>query len=230
MSHRPTLYLDQNYISRIAKFTLGQSHHEDFGQLYERLQGSSWLCPASSFHALETEGSYLLPTVQAILEELSHGYSVRPWQEILQHQRTHQTLDLSDILTQEPQWEKPVDVEQLAPLLEVPLEGHLNRRIRTMQQEVRRVLGMLDEETMPPFADLLARLVAFRSRNGERQLLPSDFIDIVMAASLAPYPLHLATDSFVRESLDRLGWGENVYSGKKAGVQELCHIIQGSQR
>ena len=153
MLPQTVLYLDQNYISRIAKYTLEQPNHEDFGQLYLCLQRSRWFTPASPFHALETAGSYLLPTVQTLLEELSKGYWFRSWQDILLQQRTTQSLNLPDILTTEGSWDTPVDVEPFVPLLSIPLEGHLNRRIRKMSEEVRLCLGMLDAEPLPPFPE-----------------------------------------------------------------------------
>lgn len=216
-------YLDQNYVSRIAKFLMGQSGHEVFGELYTALQGSAYIFPASPFHVLELQGGYLLPGFQEIFGQLSKGYWVYHWQEVLAHQLQHERLSPEDLIYQKEDpslWEQEADLSPLEDMVDLPLEGSLNARTRQAQGWLRGKLDITAQQT-PPFLDTLSRCLAFRSLNTERQPHDSDLADLVITATVHPYVTLFGTDRFVREALDRMGMGEGVYSGRTPDLRKL---------
>lgn len=220
------LYLDQNYASRIAKHLLGQVGHQPFDQLYERLLAlDTLICPVSPFHILELRGGYLCPPFQSFFPTLQRGYWVRPWQEILQRQRISRVVQREDFLTTEGSWDQAADLQPLAWIDDYPLEGHLNKRIRQARTALCERLDLPPEDGTLPFLDILARIMAFRSLNHERDPRSSDLADMLIAATTTPYVDILATDRFVRETLDRTGCGQHVYSGRYPDVYRLLRDL-----
>lgn len=221
------LYLDQNYASRIAKHLLGQTGHQPFDLLYERLcADDTILCPVSPFHILELRGGYLCPPFQSFFPQLQRGLWVRHWQEILQRQQQSRGVHREDFFTTNGSWDDPANLQPLAWIEEYPLEGHLNKRIRQARTALCERLDLPPEDATLPFVDVLARLMAFRSLNNERDPRPSDLADMLIAATTKPYVDILATDRFVREALDRTGLGQGVYSGRYPDLHRLLHDLE----
>ena len=213
------VYLDQNYASRIAKELLGQTSHEAFGEVHQALLHVGPVVPPSPFHVLETRGGYLLPTLQVLFGRLSGGIWLRPWQEVVRRQALRGALDRADLLTGSGDWEAPATLDPLELLLDVPLEGTVLARRRTVRAWSAQQLNVPVRDARGlPFFDLLARLVAFRSVDEERADRPSDLTDLVMAATVAPYVDALATDRYVSEILGRVGHDEPVFSGRRPDV------------
>lgn len=213
------VYLDQNYASRIAKYVRGQPSNEAFGEVHRALLDARPVVPPSPFHVLETRGGYLLPTLRVLFDRFSPGTWVRPWQEVVRRQALRGALDRSDLLTSSGAWETPATLTPLGCLLDVPLEGTVLARRRTIRAWAARSLDVPDRDARDlPFFDLLARLVAFRSVDAERADRPSDLTDLVMAATVAPYVDALATDRYVSEILGRVGHDGPVFSGRRPDV------------
>ena len=218
------IYLDQNYASRIAKFLLGQKSHSHFGALFEVLgvevlRGQSVLIPPSPFHVLELRSGYLTPTFQTFYAAFSGGYWVRPWQEVIARQVGRQGLELSDFLTREGSWERAADLQPLEGILSYRLTGGFLERFWQAKALLRGELGL--GEVNVPFLELLAKLLALRSQEAERFTRPSDLTDLVMAATVGPYVDVLATDRYLRELTQRVGYRGRVYSGRVFEVQQL---------
>ncbi|MCB9637313.1 MAG: hypothetical protein H6728_10755 [Myxococcales bacterium] len=220
------IYLDQNYASRIAKHLLGQQGHQPFDVLYERLLSYEVLCPASTFHVLELRGGYLCPPFQEFFPKLQRGLWVRPWQDILALQVQHSSARREDFLTSEGSWEHCADLDELAWIEHFALEGHLNKRVKQARNAICEDRKIDPNGPKLPFVETMARLMAFRSMNNQRDPRGSDFADMVIAATTQPYVDILATDRFVREALDRTGLGKGVYSGRYPDVYRLLQDLQ----
>lgn len=228
------VYLDQNYASRIAKHLLGQGSHEHFGVLYHALlaarDGPSARRPSvppGPFHVLETRGGYLLPTLQALFEELSDGRWVRPWQEVVARQARRGRLDRRDLLVARGAWGLAATTEPLHDLFDQPLRGGFLQRCQRLREVVGERLG-LEPERMRwlPFGQVLVRLVAFRSLDRQRDPRPSDLIDLLMAATVGPYADVLATDRYLRETLQRVGYRRPVFSGRRPEVLRFARELE----
>ncbi len=214
------LYLDQNYASRIAKFLLGQKSHEHFGTLFGVLKGRDVLIPPSPFHVLELRGGYLLPMFKTFYAEFSGGYWVRQWQDVLARQARRPELGLDDFLTHEGSWEEAADLQPLEGVLGFKLTGGFLERSWQAKDLLCEQLGLTSPS--PPFVQLLSRLLAFRSQEAKRYTRPSDLTDLVMAATVGPYVDVLATDRYLREVMERVGYSGRVYSGRRHEVQQLA--------
>jgi hypothetical protein len=213
------LYLDQNYASRVAKFLLGQRSHDHFGTLFKVLKGRDVLIPPSPFHVLELRSGYLLPMFKTFYAEFSGGYWVRHWQDVLARQTQRHEINLDDFLTCEGSWDSPADVRPLEGIFEFKLTGGFLERSWQAKDLLCKQLGLTSPSL--PFVQLLARLLAFRSQEAERYTRPSDLTDLVMAATVGPYVNVLATDRYLREIIERVGYGRRVYSGRRHEVQQL---------
>lgn len=227
------VYFDQNYASRVAKYLLGQPSHEHFGQLYRALRAARALpaelrprIPPSPFHVLETRGGYLLPVLQELFAEFADGRWVRPWQEVVARQARRLErgagLDRRDLLQRGGDWQRAAELSPLHDLLDAPLEGGFFDRCQRLREDLAARLGVDHEKALTlPFARLLVRLVAFRSLDRDRDPRPSDLTDLLMAATVGPYVDALATDRYLRETLQRVGFGAPVFSGRRREVLEL---------
>ncbi len=228
------LYLDQNYASRVAKYLLGQAGHDHFGELYRALHAARTrpprarpVIPPSPFHVLETRGGYLLPVLQGLYAEFSDGRWVRPWREVVARQArrlgAEGRLDRRDLLAPGGDWQAAAELGPLAELLEVPLTGGYFDRCQALREALAGRLGVGRDTAMTlPFVRLLVRLLAFRSLDEERGPRPSDLADLVMAATVGPYVDVLATDRYLRETLQRIGYPGPVFSGRRREVQRLA--------
>ncbi len=224
------LYLDQNYASRIAKFLLGQRGQEHFGTLYEALLSRDLIVPPSPFHVLELREGYLLPTFKSFFADFSRGYWVRPWQEVLQGQVEHGGLELEDLLSPEGSWERAADLGPLEDILDLDLQGSFLERSWRAKDELCQLLGKHETHGYSlPFVRLLSRLLAFRSLEAERYARPSDLTDLVMAATVGPYVDVLATDRYVREIMQRVGYEGQVYSGRRHEVLRLVAMLKDNR-
>jgi len=223
------LYLDQNYVSRITKFRLGQKDHDDFGRLHQLILEKGIIVPPSPFHVLEIHTSYLKPTLVQVFEELSQGYWVRPWQEILDIQKKSPECHIQDLLSQQGSWEHPAELSLLTSITSWHLEGSIFKRTRAAKASLCELLEVSEDDGDLPFLETLSRLLAFRSLNQARQPHDSDLADLVIAATIRPYFSWIGTDRFVRECLDRLGLGEGVFSARRREVERFCSLIQESQ-
>lgn len=213
------VYLDQNYASRVAKHLLGQASHAAFGQVHDALGEAGACVPPSPFHVLETRGGYLLPTLKGLFAELAGGAWLRPWQEVARRQARRGCVDVDDLLTDRGDWEAAATLDPLKDLLELPLTGSFLRRRLTVRDHAAMRFGLAPGAARSlPFFDLLARLVAFRSRDEERIDRPSDLTDLLMAATVAPYVDALGTDRYVAEMLARVGYEGTVFSGRRPDV------------
>jgi hypothetical protein len=222
------LYLDQNYASRIAKFLLGQRGQEHFGTLHDALLSREVLIPPSPFHVLELREGYLLPTFKTFYAKVSKGYWVRPWREVLEGQLERGGLELGDLLSPEGSWERAADLSPLEGILELELQGSFLERSWRAKDGLCRLLGVGEAHSYRlPFVWLLSRLLAFRSLEAERYARPSDLTDLVMAATVGPYVDVLATDRYLREILQRVGYEGQVYSGRRHEVLRLVAMLKG---
>jgi len=235
------LYLDQNYASRVAKYLMGQPSHAHFGELYRALHGAREgpprtrpLIPPSPFHVLETRGGYLLPVLQGLFAEFGDGRWVRPWQEVVARQarRLEQggRPDRRELLARHGDWQRAADLGPLADVLEVPLEGGFFDRCLELREALAARIGVRRESAMTlPFARLLVRLLAFRSLDADRGPRPSDLADLVMAATVGPYVDVLATDRYLRETLQRTGYRAPVFSGRRHEVLALAASVRAGE-
>jgi hypothetical protein len=239
------VYLDQNYASRVAKYLLGQKGHEPFGELYRVLHAARARpprlrprLPPSPFHVLETRGGYLLPVLQGLYAEFSDGLWVRPWQQVVARQARRldarsdgrgsgARLDRRDLLHARGGWETPADLRPLHDLLEEPLSGGLFDRCQRLRAALADRLGIPPSQARTlPFVRLLVRMVAFRSLDRARGPRPSDLIDLIMAATVGPYVDVLATDRYLRETLQRVGYRTPVFSGRRHEVLRLAALVE----
>jgi len=227
------VYLDQNYASRIAKFLLGQPSHDSHGLLYQALNQSRVTVPPSPFHVLEAlyparerdlnRRGYLLPALQRVFDQLSQGYWVRPWQEVLERQLSHGGRVLrEDFLIHKGNWQTPADLAKLSGITEVRLQGDFLQRAWKMQSVLVEWLKLPERAEHIPFIQVLAKLLAFRSMETFRQHAHSDLTDLVMIATVRPYVEILATDRYFMEALNRVGFGHGVYGGRKQEVLRLA--------
>lgn len=213
------VYLDQNHASRVAKYLRGQPQHEHFGAVHEALMAARPLVPPSPFHVLETRGGYLLPTLQELFGELSGGYWVRPYQEVVMLQARREALDRRDLLTRAGAWDRQARLEPLQDLLEVRASRDgAQGRLELIDRMADRFEMRPERARRLPFFRLLARLVAFRALDDARRPHASDLTDLVMAATIAPYADALATDRYLREILVRVGHRGPVFSGRRSDV------------
>ncbi len=224
------VYLDQNYASRIAKHLLGLPHNEAFGEVWAELRAGAWagrfFAPPSPFHVLELHGGYLLPTFRRIFAEVSGGYWVRPWQEVVRRQAARGGLDRADFLTREGGWDRPADLDPLWDLLDLELKGSFYQRTLAAAEAAARRLGLGPAGLGLPFVRVLSRLVAFRSLADRRRERLADLVDLVMAATVRPYVDALATDRFLREALERTGYGQAVFSGRTREVRAFADWLR----
>jgi len=244
------VYLDQNYASRVAKVLLGQKGHEPFGELYRALRAARTRSPRlrprippSPFHVLETRGGYLLPVLQGLYAEFSDGLWVRPWQEVVARQARRlqacadgrgsggsgsACLDRRDLLHARGDWQAAAELRPLHDLLEQPLSGGFFDRCQVVREALVPRLGIThDQARALPFARLLVRMVAFRSLDSDRDPRPSDLTDLIMAATIGPYVDVLATDRYLRETLQRVGYRTPVFSGRRHEVLRLAALLHG---
>ena len=213
------VHLDQNYASRIAKHLLGQASHAHFGEVVEALRSGGACAPASPFHVLETRGGYLLPTLRTLFEELSGGWWIRPWQEVLRRQLARGAVDRDDLLTRTGDWGTPATLAPVEDLLDLAPGGPAYARRRRLATVLAGRFDVPVEELVAaPTIDLLTRLVVFRASDEERVDRPSDLTDLVMAATVAPYVDALATDRYLAEMLRRVGHRAPVFSGRRPDV------------
>ena len=244
------VYLDQNYASRVAKYLLGQKGHEPFGELYRVLHAARARpprlrprIPPSPFHVLETRGGYLLPVLKGLYAEFSDGLWVRPWQEVVARQARRLDarpegrgsgvrLDRRDLLHTRADWDTPADLRPLDDLLGEPLSGGFFDRCRRLRATLATRLGITPAQARAlPFVRLLVRMVAFRSLDRDRDPRPSDLTDLIMAATVGPYVDVLATDRYLRETLQRVGYRTPVFSGRRHEVLRLAaHVENGAPR
>ncbi len=223
------LYLDQNYASRIAKYLIGQVGHAHFGMLYHALRAGDVLIPPSPFHVLETRGGYLLPTLMSLYREFSRDYWLRPWLEVVSLQVERDGIDLDDLLTRRGSWEVAADLEPLEGILELELEGSFLERAWLAREQIAKQLSFAGIQTHTlPFFWLLSRFLAFRSLDAERYPRASDLADLVMAATVAPYVDLLATDRYMRELMERIGFRGQVFSGRHHEVVALARLVEGT--
>ncbi len=221
------IYLDQNYASRIAKFLLGQAGNEHFGLLYEALKNSDALIPPSPFHVLELRGGYLLPIFKTLFTQFSKGYWVRPWLEVFKRQLASKSISSDDLLWRGGNWEQSAELTPLQSIVELELYGSFLERSWQARKTLYKLLNYESQAPQPPFIQLLARLLAFRSLEPERYARPSDLADLLMAATIAPYVDVLATDRYMREMLKRIGHRGLVYSGRRHEVLGLAALLKG---
>lgn len=86
------VYLDQNFISNLAKARAGRVEGGHWLSLYELLDGlvhnrEKVACPASFFHQRESSMSQeLAPGIEEVVTRLSWGLQLKPWQQALRFQ------------------------------------------------------------------------------------------------------------------------------------------------
>ena len=194
--------------------------------------------PPSSFHVLETRGGYLLPVLKDLYAEFSDGLWVRPWQEVVARQARRLDarsegrgsgagLDRRDLLHTRADWETPADLRSLRDLLEEPLSGGFFDRCQRLRATLAAGLGITPAMARAlPFVQLLVRMVAFRSLDRDRDPRPSDLTDLIMAATVGPYVDVLATDRYLRETLQRVGYRTPVFSGRRHEVLRLSALVE----
>jgi hypothetical protein len=129
-------------------------------------------------------------------------------------------LNLDDLLTREGSWEEVADVRPLEGILRLELTGGFLERSWQAKDLLCEQLGLA--VPTPPFVQLLVRLLAFRSLEQGRYTRPSDLLDLVMAATVGPYVDVLASDRYLREVMERVGYRGRVYSGRRHEVQQLA--------
>lgn len=224
------VYLDQNYASRVAKHLLGLPHNEVFGAFWGELRvgvaRGLWIAPPSPFHVLELHGGYLLPTFRRLFTEVSGGLWVRPWQEVVRLQAGRGGIALEDLLTRKGSWDRPADLDPLWDLLDLELEGSFYARVEQGARFVSKRLGLGEGALRLPFVSLLARLLAFRSLEATRRERLADLVDLLMAATVAPYAHALGTDRYQREALQRVGYRRPVFSGRAAEVRAFADWLR----
>ncbi|MDZ7801054.1 MAG: hypothetical protein U5K81_09720 [Trueperaceae bacterium] len=224
------VYLDQNYASRVAKYLRGQPGHAAFGQAYRALEEAAPLVPPSPFHVLETRGGYLLPTLRTLYERFSGGWWVRPYQDVVRRQvRRGGAVAREDLLTRHGDWSVPATLDPLDDLLSVRFEGDASARTGAVTRVVAARFGLpAGQAERMPFVRLLARLVAFRALDDARAPRPSDLTDLVMAATVAPYVDVLATDRYLRETLQRVGVRTPTFSGRRPDVLRFARWLRAA--
>lgn len=224
------VYLDQNYASRVAKYRLGQRSHDHFGTLLRALERARPCVPPSPFHVLETRGGYLLPTLQELFASFADGLWVRPWQEVVERQARRAAVDAApardELLGERGDWGTAARLEPLDDLLAVRLEGGFFDRCRDARSALADRLALArDDAPRLPFVRLLARLLAFRSLDVGRGAQPSDLTDLIMAATVGPYVDVLATDRYLRETLQRTGYDRWAFSGRRSEVVRFAELL-----
>ncbi len=224
------VYLDQNYASRVAKYLLGLPHNEVFGAFWEELRAGAarglWIAPPSPFHVLELHGGYLLSTFRRIFAEVSGGFWLRPWQEVVRRQAERRGLALEDLLTREGSWDRPADLDPLWDLLDLELAGSFYARTEAAAAFILGRLGLGEGARRLPFVAGLSRLLAFRSLEAARRERLADLVDLLMAATVAPYADALGTDRYLREALRRIGCRPAVFSGRAAEVRAFADWLR----
>lgn len=95
MSSHVIIYLDQNYLSNMAKARIGGIKNADqakfwqslFGNLKKAVLADKIACPESDFHTTEAMFNKTLeePVIN-VIDELSMGLKLRSWQDILEEQ------------------------------------------------------------------------------------------------------------------------------------------------
>ncbi len=132
----------------------------------------------------------------------------------------------ADLLAAAGSWDRPASLEPLEDLLELPLEGGFFDRCADVRAAVAVRMGVPREGSRRlPFVRLLARLVAFRSLDAGRGARPSDLTDLLMAATVGPYVDVLATDRYLRETLQRTGYDRWAFSGRRGEVLRLAELL-----
>lgn len=221
------VYLDQNYASRIAKFLRGQRDHAAFGEALRALREARPTVPPSPFHVRETRGGYLLPTLRALFDEFSGGLWVRDPRDVIARQAKRAGLDRGDLLTPHGDWHTPAEIEEVTPVLAEPLDGPFPRRVARALRSLEAAYGLASGEgSRTPSLRLFARLLAFRSLDA-REPRESDAIDLVMAATVAPYVDVLGTDRYVAEMLARVRAGVAAHSGRRQDVLRFAGRLRG---
>lgn len=95
MSSHIVVYLDQNYLSNMAKARIGSIKDEDqtklwqslFDDLKKAVLADKIACPASYFHSIEAMyGTRLEEPIREVIDELSWGLEFHPWRSILELQ------------------------------------------------------------------------------------------------------------------------------------------------
>ena len=95
MSSHTIVYLDQNYVSYMAKAGIGRLKDEDdskfwqllFRDLKAAVLGNRIACPKSGFHRKETRlAGGIKEATEGVINELSCGLELNPWEVILQLQ------------------------------------------------------------------------------------------------------------------------------------------------
>jgi hypothetical protein len=216
---RVLVHLDQNYASRIAKYLRGQASHAHFGEVLAALRSAGACAPASPFHVLEARGGYLVPTLRTLFAEVSGGWWIRPWQDVVRRQAARGAVDRDDLLTRTGDWGTPATLAPVEDLLELAPSGPDHaRRQRLVAVLADRLELRVEDLVAAPSIDLLTRLVVFRASDEERADRPSDLTDLVMAATVAPYVDALATDRYLAEMLRRVGHRVPAFSGRRPDV------------
>jgi len=94
MSPHVIVYLDQNYLSHMAKARLGSMKGEEavfwhslFDELKRTVLADKIACPASEFHTTEAMfDKRLEEPIREVIDELSWGLEFHPWRSILELQ------------------------------------------------------------------------------------------------------------------------------------------------
>lgn len=134
----PRLYLDTSFLSQFANAEMGKlgesSNAEKWGVLLARLrhevQRGTLICPASQFQTQEALlASKLNPFEFTLIQsELSRGYFLKDWEEILIHQAANQIL----IYLGRPQdinWDWYVLTQQPPPIIAPPFTKKSKREV-----------------------------------------------------------------------------------------------------
>ncbi|MFQ5956906.1 MAG: hypothetical protein ACE5KK_03955 [Candidatus Brocadiales bacterium] len=88
-NNKKVIYLDQNFISAIAKVQLGQIKDKRFSAIYETLaallEEGKIIVPESTFHTIESEWASGIIKTKAleVLKSLSREVGVKDWRDIL---------------------------------------------------------------------------------------------------------------------------------------------------
>jgi hypothetical protein len=149
--------------------------------------------------------------------------------EVVSLQVERDGIDLEDLLTRKGSWESAADLEPLEGILELELEGSFLERAWLAREQITKRLSFSGVRTHTlPFFWLMSRFLAFRSMDAERYPRASDLPDLVMAATVAPYVDLLATDRYMRELMERIGFGGRVFSGRNHEVIGLARLVEGT--